>query len=115
MDKILELASKLGKQVAEDPRAVRMAEAQKALSESLQDRQLLADYESQQKKIYELEARNTPVEPEDKRKLAELHQKVTGSDVIKAIVKAQADYVELMTTVSRKIEEESLGGGGDKE
>ena len=47
--------------------------------------------------------------PEDKRRLAELHAKLAGSEVIKALLKAQADYVELMTAVSQRIEQETMG------
>ncbi len=91
MDEILDLAAKLGKRIAEDPRAKAMSAATAGLDGSLEDRRLLSDYQQQQ------------------HKLADLHGKVVGSSVIKAITKAQADYLALMTAVSRKIEHESLG------
>jgi hypothetical protein len=69
----------------------------------------LADYEAQQQKMNELAAAGRPIEPEDKRRLADLHAKVIGSRVIKDVLKAQADYVELMTAVSQRIEEAALG------
>ena len=109
MDEILDLAAKLGKRIAEDPRAKAMSAATAGLDGSLEDRQLLSDYQQQQHKLAALQAANKPIEPEDKRKLADLHGKVVGSSVIKAITKAQADYLALMTAVTRKIEHESLG------
>lgn len=109
MDEILNLATRLGKLIAADPRAQRMAAARDALDKSLEDRQLLSDYHEQQNKIAELEAATKPIEPGDKRKLADLQARVAGSEVLKDLLRAQTDYVELMTTVSRRIEEESAG------
>ncbi len=108
MNEILELATKLGKMMAADPRAVAMAASRRSLEESLPDRQLLSEYESQQQKIAGLEADGKPIEPEDKRKLADLHGKVVGSEVIKKLIKAQTGYVELMSVVSRRIEEQAM-------
>ncbi len=109
MQDILELAAKLGKRIAGDARASNMAAARNALDASLPDRQLLQQFEEQQQKFGELEREGKPIEPEHKRALADLHTKVIGSDVIKNLMKAQADYVELMTAVSREIERHSLG------
>ena len=108
MEDILDLASKLGKRIASDPRGKQMAEARAALEGSMEDRQLLDDYEKQQKKMHELEVGGKPLEPEDKRSLADLHTKVVASSVIKDLLKAQADYVTLMTMVSQRIEQEAL-------
>jgi len=109
VDQILEQAARLGEQIAADPRGRQMADARAALDGSLQDRQLLEDYEAQQQKMNELAAAGRPIEPEDKRRLADLHAKVIGSRVIKDVLKAQADYLELMTAVSQRIEEAALG------
>ena len=109
MDQILELATRLGEKIAADPRGRQMADARTALDGSLQDRQLLEDYEAQQQKMSDLAAAGKPIEPEDKRRLADLHGKVIGSRVIKDLLRAQADYLELMTAVSQRIEEVALG------
>ncbi len=109
MDEILDLAKRLGERIAADPRGRQMADARAALDGSLQDRQLLQNYETQQQKIHDLEASGKPIEPEDKRRLADLHGKVIGSRIIKDVLKAQADYLELMTLVSQHIEEAALG------
>ena len=112
MDEILDLATKLGKRISQDSRAGKMVDAQVALENSLADRQLLADYEQQQQKIYELEAAGKPIEPDDKRRLAELHAKVVGSGVIKEVLKAQADFLEVLNSVSQRIEQEALSRVG---
>ncbi len=112
MDEILDLATKLGKRISQDSRAGNMVDAQVALENSLADRQLLADYEQQQQKVYELEVSGKPIEPDDKRKLADLHGKVVGSQVIKQVLKAQADFLEIMNSVSQRIEQEALSRVG---
>ncbi len=109
MDEVLEHARRLGERIAADPRGRQMAVARAALEGSLQDRQLLKDYEAQQQRIHELEVSGKPIEPEDKRKLGDLHGKVIGSRIIKDLLKAQADYIELMTLVSQHIEEAAMG------
>lgn len=109
MDDILELAGRLGKRLAADPRGARMVAAQHALEKSRANRELLADYERHQHKLMELESRGKPIEPEDKRRLADLHVKVTGSDVIKNLMKAQADFLELFSAVTHRMEAEVLG------
>jgi len=112
MDQILELATKLGKLMAADPRAVKMNEARRALQDSPEDRRLLEDYQNAQDKIRELESQQKPIEPEDKKRLASLHSGVTSSPVMKALLKAQVDYAELMGAVSQRIEEATAGYAG---
>ena len=108
MEEILDLAARLGKAIHADPRAARLREARAALEANLEDRQLLADYERQQQLVRTREFENKPIEPEDKRKLADLHAKVVGSEVLKNLLIAQADYIELTALVSRKIDEETF-------
>ncbi len=112
MDKIIEQAKKLGELIAEDSRAQNMRAAQQALASSQEDRMLLDSYQTQQQRILELEQQGKPVEPEDKRKLADLHDKVIANRVIKDLIKAQTEYIDLMTRVTREIETLSLGGAG---
>ncbi len=109
MEDILELASKLGKRIASDERAEAFMKARQTLEADLEARQLLADYEEAQQKLAELEATGKPLEPEDKRKIADLHTKVIGSDVLKALLKTQTDFIQMMTLVSQKIESEAMG------
>ena len=112
MDEILDLAARLGKSIGADPRAKRLTEARAALQNSLEDRQLLADYENQQRKMHALEIENKPIEPEDKRKLADLHGKVISSKALKDLLTVEADYLELTTMVSQRIEQEALRSTG---
>jgi cell fate (sporulation/competence/biofilm development) regulator YlbF (YheA/YmcA/DUF963 family) len=108
MDEILNLATKLGKLIKADPRAARMATARDVLSASESDCQLMGDYQEAQLKMHELEATGSPIEPDDKRRFATLHEQVIASEVLKELLKAQVDYAELMNGVSRRIEEEAV-------
>ena len=108
MDEILELADRLGKRIGADSRGKLMASARASLDTSLADQQLLTDYENQQHKLHSLEAAGKPIEPDDKRRLADLHSKVIASPVIKNLLKAQADYLELMNLVSQRIEDAAM-------
>ena len=109
MDSILELASELGKRIAADPRGLAMIEASKALEESLPDRKLVEDYDALQLKMAKLEAGGKPLEPEDKRGLIEMRDKVATSPVLKELLKAQVEYVSLMKNVSMTIEKSAQG------
>ncbi len=109
MDSILELASELGKRIAADPRGMAMIEAREALEGSLPDRKLVEDYDALQLKMAELEAGGKPIEPDDKRGLIELRDKVASSPVLKELLKAQVEYVSLMKTVSVTIEKAARG------
>ena len=113
MDEILELATTLGKRIAADPRAKRMAEARTAFNRDPEASQLLSDYNQAQQRVHELEIQGKPVEPDDKRKLADLHAKVTDSDTVKELMKAQMDYAALMSSVSQRIDREALGTSED--
>ena len=113
MEDILELASKLGKRIAGDERARAFTKAREALDADHKARQMLADYQQSQRKVAELEAAGKPIEPEDKRQLVELHTQVVGSDILKDLLKTQADFLQMMTLVSQKIESEAMSVGND--
>lgn len=108
MDEIMDLAKKLGERIGADARAKAMGAARTALEKSMTDRQLLADYENAQMTLHSLESAGKPIEPDQKRKFADLHGKVIASVVIKNLLKAQADYLELMSNVSQQIEDAAM-------
>ncbi|MFQ5592258.1 MAG: YlbF family regulator [Phycisphaerae bacterium] len=106
MDEILELATKLGKLIQAHPTAERLAKARSHLGSGTEGRRLLQDYETAQNKVRELEAKGSPIEPEDERALVDLHAKVAGSQLIKEFMKAQMEYAELMRAVATRIKQE---------
>ncbi|MCP4594485.1 MAG: YlbF family regulator [bacterium] len=109
MDAILELARRLGKQIAEDPRAKTFHQAQADLNQNTDAQQLLKSFNEQIQRVQSLEEEHKPIEPEDKRKLAETQQQISGNACLSAYAKAQADYVELMQHVSAAVENPGNG------
>ena len=111
MDEILGLACQLGKRIAEHPRGKAFREAQRALAEDSEAQSLLKEFNDQAQHIQALEAQNRPIEPEDKRKLADTQQRVAGNPYLSSYAKAQADYLEMMQQVSSAIENPNGIGG----
>jgi hypothetical protein len=72
--------------------------------------QLLQDHQKQIEHIRQLEAEVKPVEVDDKRKLAELEQKIASNDLIKSFMKAQVDYADLMQRVRTAMEPSGVEG-----
>ncbi len=104
MEEILELASKLGAAIANHNRYKSFREAEEQLKKDSVAKEVSEELEKQSKKIYELEKNLKPVEVEDKRKLQQLKEKVASKQSIQNFLKAQTDYVELMTKINDRIE-----------
>jgi len=108
VSEILDLAERLGKAIAGSPQVAKLRQAQKALEGEQETAKLLTDYQQQADRIAQLEADKKPIEPEDKRKLQDLHDALVASDVFKKYTMAQVDYVDLMRSVNDKIQQ-SMG------
>lgn len=106
MSEIIDLATKLGKAIAESPQAAALLQSRKALEGQPELVKLLQDYNQQAQKIGQLEDQNKVIEVEDKRKLQELHEKLVASDVFKKMQMAQMEYIDLMRKVSMGIHEQ---------
>ena len=103
MKDIIELAETLGKAIAASDRfqAVATARKQADADETLQaDMQALNELSQ---KIARLEKETQPVEPEDKRRLRELQENVTGHPRLQELARVEADFAELMNRVNRAI------------
>ena len=88
MKEVLELASNLGKAI------------------SRPDREASALYEKFQKereRILNLERELKPIEASEKRNLAELQDKVKKDVKLQSLMRAEADYLEMMYKVQKRI------------
>jgi len=103
MEKVLNLAEKLGEAIAMSDRfkALRTTEENVAKDEAATKAQ--EDLEKQLTKIGELEGSGKPVEVADKRELDRLQEKIRSYPSLQALVKAQADYFEMMNKVNETI------------
>ena len=105
MDDILRLASDLGGRIANHERFQELRAAESAVQADEVARDLVTSADAQRRKVAELEAIQQPVEPEDKRELIRLEEAIRENDNLQGLVRAQADFMELMNKVNRAIRE----------
>lgn len=110
MEAILELASQLGKRIAEHPRGKTFNEAKKAVADDPDARALLKEFNELAQRIQIFEAQQKPIEPEDKRKLADAQQRISGNSCLANYAKAQADYIEMMQHISDALQHANDAG-----
>ncbi|MDX2198013.1 MAG: YlbF family regulator [Phycisphaerae bacterium] len=104
MDEILRQAADLGRAIAKSPRALDIAAARQAIEADAGAQALLRAHEAAVERIQKLRSTQQPIEPEDKRRLAEAEAELAGHALFKSLLKAQADFIELMTRVNAAIE-----------
>ena len=104
MERVLQLARRLGSAIADTDPFKALAPARQQMADDEPAQQLLDAFMKQQHKIDDLMRQNKPVEVEDKGRLSELQQQVTSHEGIKQLLKAQADYTELMHKVNQAIQ-----------
>ncbi len=104
MDETIDIASKLGASIANNERYKAFREAEELLKNDNEAKELSEALEKQTLKIQGLEKDQKPVEVEDKDKLQQLRENVASNQSVQKFLKAQTDYVELMTKVNERIE-----------
>ena len=110
MDDILRLASDLGEHISTHERFQKLRGAEAAVQADEVAGDLIKSADAQRRKIAELEAKQQPVEPEDKHELARLEEAIRENENLQGLLRAQADFMELMGKVNRAIREK-LGTG----
>ena len=103
MDDILRRAEDLGRTIREHPRYKRLMEADERVRADKTATGALEAYNKAALKIAEKEHRQQPVEVEEKRELERLHRAVVANETVKAFMRAQADYAELMKRMNDAI------------
>ena len=106
MEQLIELARRLGRQIAAHQRTELLKKAQKAVSEDSEAKELMSQYQEQAEKIQQLQGQNKPVEVEDKHKLQEIEQKISVDDKLKELTRRQVDFVEMMSKVKKSIDDQ---------
>jgi cell fate (sporulation/competence/biofilm development) regulator YlbF (YheA/YmcA/DUF963 family) len=117
MDDLLNKASELGKLLAGHPRFKALMAARDGVRADEAARKLMGEYQAQVERLQGLSMQNQPIEPADKRRLADLEQTVASNPKIKNLAKAQADFTEMMSRVNRAIYDnlaESFGPEADE-
>ena len=115
MEKLIELAERLGKMVAEHERTAKYKKAQQALKDDAEARQLVQEHQQQAEKIMNLEREQQPIEVDDKRKLSELEGKISTNAVLRELMRRQVDFVEMTRKLHEAIYGPSQLGAAEEE
>ena len=105
MDEIVNLASNLGGLISQHERFKKLRATEDAVNADEETRDLVRALDEQRAKIAELEAKQQPVEPEDKHELRRCTEAVHANPKLQDLARAQADYMELMNRVNQAIRE----------
>ncbi len=104
MKEVIEIASNLASAILNHERYKAFRETEEQLKKDNEANELSVALGKQNKKIQELEKDQKPVEVEDKKTLQQLREKLAANPSIQKFLKAQTDYIELMTKVNEQIE-----------
>lgn len=104
MEEIVRHAERLGEAIAAHARCNALAEARAAFEKDEAARKLREDYDAAVDALQRKLAAGAVLEPEEKRREADLRARVAANATLTALVRAQADFQELMVTVNRALE-----------
>lgn len=107
MEDLIALAKELGKKIAAHSRTAAFTAAAKEVAADREAQQILRDYQDHADKLGQLQESGKPIEPQDKHRMAELEGKIATHAKLKVLMRAQADYLELMQQVQMAIDHES--------
>jgi cell fate (sporulation/competence/biofilm development) regulator YlbF (YheA/YmcA/DUF963 family) len=102
MEKILELAEQLGQAMGEHAVGKKYLAAKAQMDADPIARQLIQDYEKAAMAMGQKEQQGRPIEPEDKRKLAEIQGKIASNMSVKSWMQAQMEYLNLLRQVNQQ-------------
>lgn len=105
---ILKAAADLGELIAEHDAAAKLKTILDKLREDTEAQRVLNDFHRHAQTVAEKEAKNEPIEVEDKRKLADLQGAMATNPILRDLQLRQMDYMDLMRQVDAAIE----GAGG---
>jgi cell fate (sporulation/competence/biofilm development) regulator YlbF (YheA/YmcA/DUF963 family) len=108
MEDALAAAAELGRRIAQDEAFRRLRAAEDAVQGDAASQKILEEFDRQRRKIEALERARKPVEPEDKREMIRLSDAVHSAPQLQGLVRAQADYMELMNQVNKAIQQALL-------
>lgn len=106
MEEITQAAGALGKLIAQSPAFQRLRMAEETVQADADARKTLEEFERQRRKIEQLEGEHKPVEVDDKHLMQRLSAAVHSSDKLQELMRAQADYIEMMNRVNKAIRAE---------
>ena len=103
MDEIMQMAGSLGQAIRRHPRYTVLREADACVRADKAATEALEAYNKTAAEMARKERQGRPIEVEDKRNLQRLHETVVANETIKAFMRTQADYAELMRKMNDAI------------
>jgi cell fate (sporulation/competence/biofilm development) regulator YlbF (YheA/YmcA/DUF963 family) len=113
-DDILRLARDLGQAIRRHPRYVKLREADDRVRGDKVATDALDAYNRAADEVNRKQRAGQPIEVEDKRRLQRLHEVVAGNETVKAFMRTQADYAEMMRRMNDAIFQAIAGDGAAK-
>ena len=104
MQEILAKAADLAKAIKSSPIYRALMTAQDRLEKDEATKKLMQDFDEHSRMIRGKEKNMTPVEVEDKRKLQQLRDQMQSNALVQELLRAQADYAQMMAKVNETIE-----------
>ena len=104
---ILDAATDLGKMLKDSDAVGRLKSAAKAFQDDVTAQRTVVDFNRFLQTLSQKEQQGQPIEVADKRKLTELQDAVAGDPQLRAMQKAQMDYVDLLRAIDQSIQAET--------
>jgi len=104
MEQIVTQAEKLGETIAGHARCLALAEAREAFDKDEAAKKLQEEYDAAVDTLQKKSVAGEALEPDEKRREADLRGRLATNETISALVRAQADFHELMVVVNQALE-----------
>ena len=113
MEEILRMARELGGAIARHKGYSDLREAEEAVKVDAEASALVKDFDQHQERLLNLTREQKPIEPEDKRAMADLQQRLMSHGSLKRLQAAQVEFRHLMDRMNGAIHEglEPAGSG----
>jgi cell fate (sporulation/competence/biofilm development) regulator YlbF (YheA/YmcA/DUF963 family) len=103
LDKILQKANELGHLIHHHEIVRRFRSLAERLEQDETARNLLDDLAQISQELHEKQSAGQPIEPEDKRRLAEIEEKVKANSLLSEFLATQSYYLHLMDQINYRI------------
>ena len=103
MDDVVAQAKRLAEMLAEHERTKALREASAAVTADPDAKRLEEEYAHAAAEMQELEATGSPIEPDVKRRMAALGERIRRSVLLQRLLQANADFADMMDGVQHEI------------
>ena len=103
---LMEKARALGKAIASSHVMREVRQAEQMVRQDVEARKLSEEQGELMERLATMEAENRPIGAEDRRKMAELYEKISSNPLHQRLLRAQVEYRNLLNRVSDAIASE---------